>query len=361
MSDFKRPVRSALKRRGSGTESEMTLPFVAVASCESAQDADNEFAKRQKHCRDGYQETLSDPRVTTNPVAIQTLERKSIASPADRKSITSPADTSACDELEIGQQIQTSGEANVLKSESEATLGLGEAKTADGDGFDKLIEWLRSVGCEEKPETLKQHHERVLFILRQVVDRCVELQLENYGLTSEMIAQSAVHMRTFGSYRMGVDSAGSDNDIDVLFIGGRYVDRAGFFLRLQSAFERDSRVTSVKVFLAQTNTSRRETTLYTHTHTHFLWQHRTSNHAHLSLGNYAPFFFLAAMDITHTCIHTDSVCFEFNVGGSTCRTRMYHSSRSTFWERMLTYSTLSWLRRLAYYTVTFSFLSQHVF
>jgi hypothetical protein len=131
-----------------------------------------------------------------------------------------------------------------------------EAQATGGSEAHRLVEWLRSVGCEEKPETLKRHHERVLHILHEIVNHCVALHLENYGLTPEMIAQSAVHMRTFGSYRMGVDSAGSDNDIDVLFIGGRYIDRAGFFLRLQSAFERDTRVTSVKV--SQTAHTRNE-------------------------------------------------------------------------------------------------------
>jgi poly(A) polymerase Pap1 len=107
--------------------------------------------------------------------------------------------------------------------------------------------WLADLGLGDKPLEVRAHGRLVLQTLRQLVDRSVEKLLISVGLTPELARRGRVQLRTFGSYRLGVDAAAVDSDIDVVVLGGQFVERSLFFTTLEKALGGDSRVQSVKV------------------------------------------------------------------------------------------------------------------
>ena len=80
-----------------------------------------------------------------------------------------------------------------------------------------------------------------------VVRRCVLGTLERRGCTEEMARMCGFHMRTFGSYRLGVDSNDATSDVDVLCVGTRLLSRETFFDELKQVLDTDPDATRILV------------------------------------------------------------------------------------------------------------------
>uniref|UniRef100_A0AAV1TNT7 Poly(A) polymerase n=1 Tax=Peronospora matthiolae TaxID=2874970 RepID=A0AAV1TNT7_9STRA len=118
------------------------------------------------------------------------------------------------------------------------TTPLSTADPSDSDKRlnDELLQTLQLCGLYEPKERLMRR-ERVLERLHQV--------LLEYALHEEETGQKQLQLRTFGSYRLGVQSR--EADIDTLCIAPRYCTRASFFVKVPILLEAAPDVTGLHV------------------------------------------------------------------------------------------------------------------
>ncbi|KAG7383691.1 hypothetical protein PHYPSEUDO_003370 [Phytophthora pseudosyringae] len=125
------------------------------------------------------------------------------------------------------------------------TTPLSTAAPSDEDQRrnDELLRTLRSCGLYES-ETRLARRERVLERLRRVLQEyALHEGLALYG--EKEAAAKRVQLRTFGSYRLGVQSA--EADIDSLCIAPRFCTRASFFEKAPILLEATPSVSGLHV------------------------------------------------------------------------------------------------------------------